>query len=411
MLRSSTLLSILLLAAMAGTGHAAELGEAQVRSYIGQALVADVELNLIEEPGTPVKVRLANPDVYRGANIAMPPVLSSLNMTVTRRDGRQFLHLTSLKPVESRHLHVYLELVDGGQRSVRLVTLWLTPDPNPAPPPVPVQPVVKAEAPPPVPAPKPSSQPIPKPMPVARPAAALHAGEEYVDVPAAPRKPAPKALPPVKKALARKTVPVHEVQAEAPSCALQPSAEQLNACAALGDRNAALRQDLGRLEEKVKALQGAATPVPAAAPLAVPAASHATAAAPAVKETPKDAPKGAPRIHRKPKKAEPPEQESGFPWLAIGAGIAAVLAIAALVLALLRRRKRAGIGKIQAEHKPSRLPKAARAVPAAEEGEPKPTFMAAVKARLMPGRGKGGAQESAPEAAEPVLTDVISRPE
>ncbi|WP_136219546.1 hypothetical protein [Massilia sp. Mn16-1_5] len=414
-LRSSTLLSTLLLAAAVATGHAAELGEAQVRSYIGQALVADVELNLIEEPGTPVKVRLANPDVYRGANIAMPPVLSSLNMTVTRRDGRQFLHLTSLKPVESRHLHVYLELVDGGQRSVRLVTLWLTPDPHPAPPPVPEAPKVQAE---PAPLPVPVRKPVP--VPAARPAAALQAGEEYVEAPAVVRKPLPKAVPAVKKAPPNKPAPVHAAPAEAPSCAPQPASEHLNACVALGEKNAALRQDLGKLEEKVKALQGAAKPVPvvpsvqpvapvvpAAAHEAAPAKPHEAAPAPAVKEAPKNEPKGAPRIHRKPKKAEPPEPE--LPWLPIGAASAAVLAIAGLVLALLRRRKRAGIGKIQAAHKPAKLPKAGKDA-TVEEGEPKPKFMEAVKARLMPGRAKGPVPEAV-TPAEPVLTDVISHPE
>lgn len=402
-LRSSSLLSVLLLAATVGTGHAAELGEAQVRSYIGHALVADVELNLIEEPGTPVKVRLARPDVYRGANIAMPPVLSSLDMTVTRRDGRQFLHLTSLKPVESRHLHVYLELVDGGQRSVRLVTLWLTPDPNPAPPPVPEPPKLQAE-----PAPLPAPVRMPAPMPAARPAAALQAGEEYVEAPVIVRKPAPKPVPVVKKAPPRKPAPVPATPVEAPSCAPQPASEHLNACVALGEKNAALRQDLGKLEEKVRALQGAARPAPLAAAVPAPAAAHEEAApAPAAKDAPKHEPKGAPRIHRKPKKVVPPEPET--PWLSIGAAIAAVLASAALALALLRRRKRAGIGKIQAAHKPARVPKAGKEAPV-EEGEPKPKFMEAVKARLMPGRAKA----TAPDAAvppEPVLTDVISQPE
>ena len=417
-LRSHTFLSTLLFAAAAaaaGTSHAAELGEAEVRSHIGQALVADVELNLIEEPGTPVKVRLANPDVYRGANIAMPAVLSSLNMTVMRRDGRQFLHLTSLKPVESRHLHLYLELADGGQRSVRLVTLWLTPDPNPAPPPPP----------PPVPLPV-AAAPKPQPLPAARPAAALQAGEEYVEAPVAARKPAPPTLPVARKLPPKKpakSVPApeqaHAAHAEPPSCAPQAASEQLNACVALGEKNAALRHDLGKLEDKVKVLQGAATIVPAAAapaplvPAALPVAeaahgvpapaAHAAEPAPAAKEALRPAPKGAPRIHARPKKAEAPEP--GLPWLPIGAGVAGLLAVAALVAALLRRRKRAAIGKIPAAHKPSRIPKPA------EAGEPKPAFMAAVKARLMPGRGKAAASEAPATPAEPVLTEVVSRPE
>jgi hypothetical protein len=382
---SHLLLSALLVAAATTAGHAAELGEAQVLSHIGQALVADVELTLVEDPAAKVAVRLANPDVYRGANIAMPPVLSSLNMTVMRRDGRQFLHLTSLKPVESRILHVYLELVDGGQRSVRLVSLWLTPDPNPAPAPPPLPLPVREPAAEPVKVAPVAAVPMPKPVPAPRPAAALQAGEEYVDVakpvPPVARKLLVKAVP--KPAPVRKPVPVPVVAApaEAPTCAPQAANEHLNACVALGEKNAALHQQLGKLEEKVKVLQGAA-------PIAVPAAMPVPVPAPAAQEAPKPVPKGAPRIHRKPKKVEPPEAET--PWLLIGGAIGAVLAIGTLVLALLRRRKRSSFGKIPAEHKPAKIPKAG-------EGEPKPHFMAAVKARLMPGRAK----EAAP-AAEPV---------
>lgn len=396
-LRTQTILSTLLLAA-ASAGHAAELGEAQVRSHLGQALVADVELTLLDDPNSPVRVRLANPDVYRGANIAMPAVLSSLNMTVMRRDGRQFLHLTSLKPVESRHLHVYLELADGGQRSVRLVTLWFTPDPNPAPPPV----AVTVSAAPHAPA---------EPAPAARPAAALQAGEEYVEVAPVRRKAVPKT-PAVKAPPARKSVvlskPVHAAPAQAPTCAPPASSEHLNACEALGAKNAALRHDLARLEDKVKAWQDTASAAPASVqPAKAPAAVQAPVPVPAAKETPGDAPQGAPRIHRKPKKVEPPEPAT--PWLAIGAALGGAAALAGLVLALLARRRRAGFGKIPAAHKPARLPKADKGAP--EEGAPKPNFMAAVKARLMPNRSKGDAADAAEAGQEPVLTDVIPRPE
>lgn len=413
-LRSHSLFLCLLLATATAAGHAAELGDARVLSHIGQALAADVELTLLEEPGKPVAVRLANPDVYRGANIAMPAVLSNLSMSVTRRDGRQFLHLTSLKPVESRHLHVYLELMDGAQRSVRLVTLWLTPDPDPAPPPAPV----------PLPVPLPGRQPVAeaptalpaparKPVPVPRPAAALHAGEQYVEASGRPTRPAPRkaaSKPALTAAHEKKTapapIPAATLQGEAASCAPQAASEHLNACVALGDKNAALHQQLGKLEEKVKVLQGAAGTAPVALPatlqaVATPAAATAAPAS-AAKEVRQDAPKGAPRIHRKPKKAEPPEPET--PWLPIATGLAAVLALAALVLALLRRRQRANFGKVPAAHKPAKLPKAP---PAPGEGGPKTNFMAAVKSRLMPGRGKGAASE----AEEPVLNDVISHPE
>ncbi|WP_368854509.1 FimV family protein, partial [Massilia sp. Root335] len=130
--RSRLFLASLALAAFV-PAHAAELGDPRVVSHIGQPLVADVELTMLEDAATPVRVRVASPEVYDGAGIAVPPVLSSLNLSVMRRDGRQFLHVTSLRPVDADHVHLYLELVDKGDRAVRLATLWLTPDPNPAP--------------------------------------------------------------------------------------------------------------------------------------------------------------------------------------------------------------------------------------------------------------------------------------
>jgi hypothetical protein len=412
-IRASHILSSLLFACAGAAAHAAELGDARVLSHIGQQLVADVELTLVEDAAAPVGVRLAHPDVYRGANIAMPPVLASLHLGVMRRDGRQFLHLTTSKPVESRMLHVYLELSDGGQRAVRLVTLWLTPDPNPAPPPLPVPAPVAVAAPAPI-----VAAPLPvkpealrpvaaprKPVPAARPAAALQAGEEYVEeratlrpmaapmtapIGARVRKIAPKApvAPPAKAVKERKAAPVAPPPAppkaqDAPAaCAPQPAAEKLDACVALGKKNAALRHELGRIEEKVKVLQVAAGAAPAAAPV------HAAA----------PAPKGAPRIQRKPKKEAPPEPEVELPWLLIGGALAAALALAGLVIALLRRRKRSRFGKIPKEHKPVKLAKTVKTPqPEAADGVPKPSFMSSVKARLMPGERR----HSAPQPAGP----------
>ena len=50
---------------------------------------------------TALTPRIARPDVFRGANISMSPILGSLRLTVARRDGRVFLHITSLLPVGS----------------------------------------------------------------------------------------------------------------------------------------------------------------------------------------------------------------------------------------------------------------------------------------------------------------------
>lgn len=349
---SRRLLTTLVLLSALGSARAAELGEARVSSHIGQPLVADIELTMIDDPSAAVSVRLASPEVYNGAGIAMPPVLASATMSVMRRNGRQFLHVTTLRQVDSEHLHLYLELVDKGQRTVRLATLWLTPDPNPAPAPAP--------APVPVPAPVPAAvthaEPAPKAAPVAvslppRKAVTVRKPEPAAD--AEPKASAPKPLP----------LPSHARQAAAPAiCAQQ--AEQASVCVALDGKNAELKKQIGVLEGKVKSLQAslgatppaapkpapastpASAPIPKPAPTPAPAAASAAASAPAPAPVLELAQKPAgpkpisaikPLVPRKPK-TPPPEPESGLPWGWIGGAAALLLASGAALL--LRRRKR-----------------------------------------------------------------------
>ena len=451
-IRPSHILPGLLLCAALAPVHAAELGEARVLSHIGQRLSAEVELTMVEDAAKPVQAQLARPDVYRGANVAMPPVLSGLDIAVIRQGGKQFLRLASLKPVESKHLHVYLELVDGGQRSVRLVTLWLTPDPNPAPPTAPAPP------------------PAPAPAPVLAAAAPVAAAAEPALEPVKPVKPAPvrKPTPPKRRPA---PAPVHDEaeqpaaegrhakpavlvkhgekspvaaakpdDAPAPACAPAPSAAEMHACAVLGAKNDALRQQLGQIEGKVKVLQMAAGVKPAAEAVAKPKAepqahpeaqpethpeaqpeAHPDAEAEAHLDAKAEAhpdgqpaahpeakpdtrPQSAPRIHRKPKAPPPPEEPT--PWLAIGGAIAAVLALIGGAV-LLRRRTAAGKGlNTSREPEVVVLPQDGDAA-----GAPaKPTFVSTVKARLMAVRlGKRPAQASRvePESpAEQVLTQT-----
>jgi pilus assembly protein FimV len=401
--------AVLIACAAAGSVHAAELGEARVRSHIGQALAADVELSLVEDASRPVEARLAHPDVYRGANIAMPAVLSSLDIAVIRQGGKQYLHLTSSKPVESRHLHVYLELVDGGQRNVRLVTLWFTPNPHPAPAPAP--------------APVPASVPLPAPAVTAAPLAAPAKASTDAAPARAVRKPAPpkRRAAPAQDARAPAAVSAAKDAAQAPAqpavpapvpaqagampaasatasgppaaCAPQPAdAEaQAQACAVLGAKNEALRQELGQLEEKVKVLQ-VATGVKSAAEAAAQDGVKPDAQA-----------KPAPRIQRKPKPAAPPEEPT--PWLAIAGGLAVVLAL--LGAAVLLRRRRAQAGKVL---KTAREPEVV-VLPQDGAAQPKPGLMAAVKARLMAGRRSRQAPPAAADAPENMDEKVIVQPE
>jgi pilus assembly protein FimV len=62
----------------------------------------------------------------------MNPALSGLHMTIVRRDGRQYLRVSTSRPIEADYLHLFLELSGGGRQEVRAATVWLQADPNPS---------------------------------------------------------------------------------------------------------------------------------------------------------------------------------------------------------------------------------------------------------------------------------------
>lgn len=366
---SRSLAALSIACSASGWIHAAEMGEARVASHIGQQLVADIELTSLEDASTPVQPRLASPDVYRGASIDMPPVLASLNMSVMRRDGRQFLHLTSLKPVESEHLHVFLELTDGGQRSVRLVTLWLTPDPNPAPPVRSAAPAAAALAPAAV------AALAAAPAAIAASAAAPAAVAASAAAPAAPAPASPpRPLPPVAKpapahAKAARAAPVASAKpapvtphAAAPAACPQPVLPaQVSACVALDGKNAALRDQIGQLEGKVRVLQAE---VGAARAGVLPRPGEPVQAKQAAPAKPAVPPKQAAQ-----KKAKHKRQagETPLPWLWIGAGAGLLAAGGGAAFALRRIRA--------AKAKKAKKAKAGIVVT--------PNVMGGVKSRLM----------------------------
>jgi hypothetical protein len=297
---------------------AAELGDARVGSHAGQQLVADIELTSVEDATRPVQVRLASPDVYQGANLVMPPVLSSLNMNVMRRDGKQYLHVTSLKPVGADHLHLYVELVDGGRKAVRLATLWFTPDPTPPAP-------ARAATPAPISVPLPA--PTPAPAPTAAPAfASASAPKPKMAQPA----PAPKPTHP-------QTIPMTKSQS-LPACRKEESTAE-SACTALDSKNADLRAQIVKLEARVQSLQAAA--FASLGPLAHIAARPASAAASGAKPEPAATGQPARRLERQPwqlpapKAAQQPIRQGavaaqpapGLPWGWIAGAGAAVFAL------------------------------------------------------------------------------------
>jgi hypothetical protein len=319
------ILSLLSLLLMAHAG-AAELGEPRVSSYKGQALVADIELSGLDDPAAAVQVRVANPDVYRGASIGVPAILSALTLNVVQKGGKQYVHVTSNRPVDTDMLLLFLELGQGGQRDVRLATLWLTADPRPAPPPV----VAVAPAPAPVPVPEVITA-------IPAPASEVHGPTPVRSV--NPAVPAPLHLTAVNTAL-----PVSMRAAPPASCKASASS---NACAVLDTKNVALQAKLVKLEDTIKLLE--ATLAPAAA---APHAASIVPPLPALKPLPAPVP-----VLVTPKKPKPaPPAPSATPWLWIGvAATVALAAIGAIVFLLLRRRAKLAEPAGPAEPKPGLL--------------------------------------------------------
>ena len=310
--------------------HAVELGDALVRSHIGQPLSADIELTGIVNDAATVQAGLADAEVYRGANVAIHPAVAALNITIIRREGKRFLHLTSPKPVDAEFVHIFFELNENGRRAVRQTTLWLTPDTHPAPP-----------------------KPAQAPAPVAPAPAATVAPAPPAKPPLAAQVAPPAAIAPVRlmPALAAPT-------ARPAACIPQFTAAQIGTCAALDAKNAALSAQIVELEDKVKRLT-----------VAMQAGAVTVAPAPPARVLPKTppeqlAPMGAPA--RSPARSSAHPAAGATPWLFIGLASALVFALVGVLVYVLRRKRKAATPK-----------------PAAPVGA---GFMAGVRDRILPGR-------------------------
>jgi pilus assembly protein FimV len=289
----------IVLASVFGCTQAVELGEPLVRSHIGQPLSADIELTSLASEAASVQAALADPEVYRGANISMHPALAALNITIVRRDGKRFLRLVSPKAIDADYVHLFFSLTENGRASVRAATLWFTPDPTPAPPP-----------------------PPPTPLPAAPPAVA--APRQVVAAPA-PRQVV--AAPVQRQTVAAPVVPAVAV-AQPLACAPRLADAQIGACAAIDAKNAALGARIVELEDKVRVLTASVRDAPAA-PVLKPV-------------TPKTAPAKAAAV-------QPAQPAGATPWLFISiAGALMLCALGVLAYLLVRKRKGKGAGAAQA---------------------------------------------------------------
>lgn len=109
-------------------GHAAGLGRLTLQSGLGEPLRAEVEITSLQpSEAASLTARLGSPEAFRAAGIEYSPTLVSLRVVLDRRDGRPFLRLTSVRPIDDPFLDIIIELQWSTGRLVREYTFLLDP--------------------------------------------------------------------------------------------------------------------------------------------------------------------------------------------------------------------------------------------------------------------------------------------
>ena len=121
--------SVLILSALAfSCAHAASLGKLTVLSSLGQPLRAEIELTAVskDEAGS-IVAKLASVESFRKANVEFNPALKSLNFSVEKRGGRQFVRVSSGQVMNEPYVDMLLELKSSSGQLVREYTFLLDP--------------------------------------------------------------------------------------------------------------------------------------------------------------------------------------------------------------------------------------------------------------------------------------------
>ena len=133
-MRSSPLRRSLVYAALCAAlaapslGGAAALGDAHVRSFLGQRLDADIEFAALSaaEADTLV-VRIAPAALFTEAGIDVTALIRSVRVAVDRRSGRSLIRVTSDLPVNDPFVTLLIEVSANGSRLVRQYALLIDP--------------------------------------------------------------------------------------------------------------------------------------------------------------------------------------------------------------------------------------------------------------------------------------------
>jgi pilus assembly protein FimV len=108
--------------------YAAGLGRLTLQSGLGEPLRAEVEITSLQpSEAESLTARLGSAEAFRAAGIEYSPTLVSLRVVLDRRDGRPFLRLTSVRPIDDPFLDIIIELQWSTGRLVRQYTFLLDP--------------------------------------------------------------------------------------------------------------------------------------------------------------------------------------------------------------------------------------------------------------------------------------------
>ncbi|NKJ22192.1 FimV/HubP family polar landmark protein [Dyella sp. SG609] len=177
-------LSVLLALALGSTQAAAlELGQIQVKSALGQPLLAEIPLNP-EHPSElqNLSAKLASGDEFAKAGISGAPNIPLQFAVIDGGNGRKVIRITSAAPVNDPYLDLLVEVSSATGKSVREFAILLDPPSSPGAAPATRAPAVASSS--------------SKPARHAAPAPA--ADEQQAAAKPAPAKPAPAAAPALK---------------------------------------------------------------------------------------------------------------------------------------------------------------------------------------------------------------------
>ena len=108
--------------------NSAALGDASVRSALGQRLDAEVDVaSLTAAEAESVSVKLAPPELWASAGIDLGALHRSLRLSVENKEGRHLVRIASDIAVNEPFLHLLIELSASGVRTIRQYVLLIDP--------------------------------------------------------------------------------------------------------------------------------------------------------------------------------------------------------------------------------------------------------------------------------------------